>query len=215
MSEDRKRDNRFRTVEKLLYIHHDCEKTRYPQLDKAIDRIRDDKYYPIIEMRYFRKMKMDEIIEKLPYSRKTVYDKRNKLIDRIIDVMYADDIMKEIMETKKMHKVLHLFFTETYRRYIKAVTEAIRKGNKKYTKQVTGWWIVKKRSTFYNCTYKGVVGCSIITTGSGRRSRSISCVWISIKIGWLRCMAVQKKQRPYTISIRQKNIRNMHGVTGT
>ena len=44
---------------------------------------------------------MDEIIEKLPYSRKTVYDKRNKLIDRIIDVMYADDIMKEIMETKK------------------------------------------------------------------------------------------------------------------
>lgn len=101
MSKDNIKNNRFQTVEKLLYIHHDCEKTRYPQLDKAIDRIRDDKYYPIIEMRYFQKMKMDEIIEKLPYSRKTVYDKRNKLIDRIIDVMYADDIMKEIMETKK------------------------------------------------------------------------------------------------------------------
>lgn len=49
-----------------------------------------------------------------------------------------------------MHKVLHLFFTETYRRDIKAVTEAIRKGNKKYTKQVTGWWIVKAGCAAYN-----------------------------------------------------------------
>nr|DAL79599.1 MAG TPA: hypothetical protein [Caudoviricetes sp.] len=30
------------------------------------------------------------------------------------------------------------------------MTEAIRKGNKKYTKQVTGWWIVKAGCAAYN-----------------------------------------------------------------
>lgn len=49
-----------------------------------------------------------------------------------------------------MHKVLHLFFTKTYRRYIKSVTETIRMRNKKYTKQVTGWWIVKVGGVAYN-----------------------------------------------------------------
>lgn len=101
MNKGNSRNNRFQTVEKLLYIHHDCQQTRYPQLDKAIDSISKDKYFPIIEMRYFQKMKMDDIVESLPYSKKTIYKHRDKLIDRIIDVLYADDIMKEIMDSKK------------------------------------------------------------------------------------------------------------------
>ena len=101
MSEDRKRDNRFRTVEKLLYIHHDCEKTRYPQLDKAIDRIRDDKYYPIIDLRYFKQMTLEEVIAATGFAKQTVYKHRDRLICRIIDTLYADEVMKEIMEAKE------------------------------------------------------------------------------------------------------------------
>ncbi len=48
------------------------------------------------------------------------------------------------------------------------------------TKAKTICWIAKNHSDPYNFAYEGVVGCLIITTGSGKRSRSISCVWISI-----------------------------------
>lgn len=62
-----------------------------------------------------------------------------------------------------MHKVFASFFTETHERYIKTVTEDIRKGNKKYIKQVTRWWIVKVINAAYNfCNSQG--GDTIIST---------------------------------------------------
>ena len=39
------RDTRFRKVEKLLYLYKDCAETSYKKLDKALEKIRNEKYY--------------------------------------------------------------------------------------------------------------------------------------------------------------------------
>lgn len=91
------RDTRFRKVEKLLYLYKDCAETSYKKLDKALEKIRNEKYYPIIELHYYQNRTFEEIAEVMQCSRKTIYDNRDKLIKRIVDILYADEIVKEII----------------------------------------------------------------------------------------------------------------------
>nr|DAV15020.1 MAG TPA: RNA polymerase sigma factor [Caudoviricetes sp.] len=98
-----KDDKRIKKVEKLLYLYPHTE-TCYKKLQKAVDSIRNDKYYSVIEMRFFRKMKYREIAEKMGMDDNTVYKNKCRLVELVADVLYADDIVKEIIEDTEEEK---------------------------------------------------------------------------------------------------------------
>ncbi|MFQ7537322.1 MAG: hypothetical protein ACLRL6_08240 [Clostridium sp.] len=101
MSKATTRSKRFKKVEKILFLHPKCTQTSYKKLDEAIESIKGDKYYPIIDLHYFKQMKFEEVIAATGFAKQTVYKHRDRLICRIIDTLYADEVMKEIMETKE------------------------------------------------------------------------------------------------------------------
>ena len=49
MSKATTRSKRFKKVEKILFLHPKCTQTSYKKLDEAIESIKGDKYYPIID----------------------------------------------------------------------------------------------------------------------------------------------------------------------
>lgn len=101
MSKVTTRNKRFKKVEKMLFLHPKCTQTSYKKLDEAIESIKGDKYYPIIDLRYFKQMTLEEVIAATGFAKQTVYKHRDRLICRIIDTLYADEVMKEIMEAKE------------------------------------------------------------------------------------------------------------------
>lgn len=46
-------------------------------------------------------MTFEEVIAATGFAKQTVYKHRDRLICRIIDTLYADEVMKEIMEAKE------------------------------------------------------------------------------------------------------------------
>jgi hypothetical protein len=86
----RKDDKRIKKAEKLLYLYPHTD-TCYKKLQKAVDNIKSDKYYDIIDMKY------REIAEELGLDDNTVYKHKRRLVELVTDVLYADDIVKEIM----------------------------------------------------------------------------------------------------------------------
>ena len=91
-----KDDKRIKKAEKLLYLYQHTD-TCYKKLQNAVDNIKSDKYYNIIDMRFFQKMKYKEIAEQLGLDDNTVYKHKRRLVELVADVLYADDIVKEIM----------------------------------------------------------------------------------------------------------------------
>lgn len=64
------------------------------EIDRALDSVRQDKYFVIIEMFYFRKMKMEEIAEELKCDIKTTYTNRARLFNIIMLKFYGGDIIE-------------------------------------------------------------------------------------------------------------------------
>ena len=81
MSKVTTRNKRFKKVEKMLFLHPKCTQT--------------------IDLHYFKQMTFEEVIAATGFAKQTVYKHRDRLICRIIDTLYADEVMKEIMETKE------------------------------------------------------------------------------------------------------------------
>ncbi|MCR0569376.1 hypothetical protein MKC54_11030 [[Clostridium] innocuum] len=97
MIKENVRNKRFKKAEKLLYLYADCSETCYKKLDKAVKSIQNDKYYPLIEMRFFKKMTYEEIAESMGLAVKTIYKHKRRLVERVADALYADEIIKEIL----------------------------------------------------------------------------------------------------------------------
>lgn len=64
------------------------------EIDRALDSVRQDPYYAIIEMFYFKKMKMEEIAAKLNCDIKTTYTNRAKLLNIIMLKFYGGDVIE-------------------------------------------------------------------------------------------------------------------------
>ena len=92
--------NSFKKTEEILYLYpklsyYNPEKKR---IDKALDKIRDDDYYGVIESRYFDKLTINEISEIYGCKYQNISKKRNKLVKILASELFPNDVLDEILQ---------------------------------------------------------------------------------------------------------------------
>lgn len=94
----------FKKTEKLLYEYPKMQpitaegKSIINKIEKALEYIRDDDYYELIELRYFRQMKYDKLVEYFGVERNSVIYHKQRLINKIKPFLFADDVIKETLD---------------------------------------------------------------------------------------------------------------------
>ena len=66
-------------------------------VERALGTIRNNKYYDIIEMKYFDDLTFENISEKLDISVITAKRYKNKMIRQLQLVIFSDDVIKNIL----------------------------------------------------------------------------------------------------------------------
>ena len=66
-------------------------------VERALDTIRNDKYYNIIEMKYFEDLTFEDIAEKLNISVRTAKRHKNFMIRQLQLIIFSDDVLKSIL----------------------------------------------------------------------------------------------------------------------
>jgi len=66
-------------------------------VERALDTIRNDKYYKIIEMKYFDDMTFEYIAENLDISERTAKRHKNYMIRQLQLIIFSDDVLKNIL----------------------------------------------------------------------------------------------------------------------
>lgn len=66
-------------------------------VERALDTIKNDKYYKIIEMKYFDDLTFEFIAEKLNISVITAKRHKNKMIRQLQLIIFSDDVIKNIL----------------------------------------------------------------------------------------------------------------------
>ena len=66
-------------------------------VERALDTIRNNKYYDIIEMKYFDELTFEHIYEKIDISVITEKRYKNKMIRQLQLVIFSDDVIKNIL----------------------------------------------------------------------------------------------------------------------
>ena len=66
-------------------------------VERALDTIKNDKYYKIIEMKYFDELTFEHISEKLNISVITAKRYKHKMIRQLQLVIFSDDVIKNIL----------------------------------------------------------------------------------------------------------------------
>nr|DAP62021.1 MAG TPA: Protein of unknown function (DUF722) [Caudoviricetes sp.] len=66
-------------------------------VERALGTIRNNKYYDIIEMKYFDELTFEHISEKLNISVITAKRYKNKMIRQLQLVIFSDDVIKNIL----------------------------------------------------------------------------------------------------------------------
>lgn len=94
----------FKKTEKLLYEYPKMQpitaegKSIINKIEKALEYIRGDDYYELIELRYFRQMKYDKLVEYFGVERNAVIYHKQRLINKIKPFLFADDVIKETLD---------------------------------------------------------------------------------------------------------------------
>lgn len=71
-------------------------KSQIRLINKALEKIEMDKYYPIIELYYFKKKTIEEIAERLNCSVGTISHNKKYLIDRLKVYIFPDTFINEL-----------------------------------------------------------------------------------------------------------------------
>ena len=66
-------------------------------VERALDTIKNDKYYKIIEMKYFDDMTFEYIAENLDISERTAKRHKNHMIRQLQLIIFSDDVLKSIL----------------------------------------------------------------------------------------------------------------------
>jgi RNA polymerase sigma factor (sigma-70 family) len=63
------------------------------RVERALNKLKSDPDYFVLEMRYFRHMSEQEIADQLHYSTQTVFRKRKKVIAKLTVLLYGSDAL--------------------------------------------------------------------------------------------------------------------------
>jgi DNA-binding transcriptional ArsR family regulator len=85
---------------RLLQMGEQSKRTRrtVERINRAISDISDDKYIQIIKMYYFENQKVEAVAMALNLSQSTVYYHRERLVEMLAVILFADDFIEEILK---------------------------------------------------------------------------------------------------------------------
>ena len=63
------------------------------RIDRALDTIKSDKYYRIIELKYFKEMTMEAIADEFECEDKTIRRNKNRLINKLKIMLFGADAL--------------------------------------------------------------------------------------------------------------------------
>lgn len=63
------------------------------RIERAVETIKDDKYYDIIPMKYWDGLTMEEIAERYECDDRTVYRNKNRLVNKIKIMLFGADAL--------------------------------------------------------------------------------------------------------------------------
>ena len=67
-------------------------------INNALDTIRADKYFKIIELKYFNRKTIDEISEEMNVEERTIRRNKNRLINELVHVFISEKDLKNLTE---------------------------------------------------------------------------------------------------------------------
>lgn len=81
-----------KALNRIEYLKEENKKLekRIFRVESAIENFRDDRYFKIIEMRYFRNFTIEEIATELNVSEKTIGRNRTRLIEKIQFLLFPE-----------------------------------------------------------------------------------------------------------------------------
>lgn len=85
LSAEEVQEGRIMVLQKKIYR----DQSEIEEIDFALEAIKDDEYYQVIEMRYFKGMKDDEIAESISCDPSTVRRNKNRLIRKVAVKLYG------------------------------------------------------------------------------------------------------------------------------
>lgn len=62
------------------------------RIDTALNKVKDDKYYRIVELKYFENMKEEDIAAELEKDTSTVYRNKKRLINNLKTILFPESI---------------------------------------------------------------------------------------------------------------------------
>lgn len=81
-----------------LELGNDEETKRlFSMLDKAIEFLSDERFIGIITMYYLDRLTMERIAEIYDISLVTAYAQKKKMIKKIANIVFSDDVIREIL----------------------------------------------------------------------------------------------------------------------
>lgn len=91
----------FQKTEKILYIYNDLEGVDDPfltRLRESLDKLKNDRDFEIIDMKYFQKMTHEEIAEFIDVDTSTVTRRKNRIVKRLSFMLFPSDAINELLE---------------------------------------------------------------------------------------------------------------------
>lgn len=99
---------RYQKTEDILKNFNQFEKSNQPfakelveKVEDALTSLKDDKYFEIIPLFYFQKRTRENIAEIFDTSTTTISRNKNRLVNKISIVLFADEFVIDFFEEKK------------------------------------------------------------------------------------------------------------------
>lgn len=91
-SEEEKSEDKIQDLENSIKI----TKNLISVIDKSLEKLHDDEYFKIINLKYFENKKYEEIAELLEVDVSTVSRNKNRLINMLKIYLFSDDVINEL-----------------------------------------------------------------------------------------------------------------------
>lgn len=95
----------FKKMERILYEYpelcrsEDEEVRKFvAEIDRALDKISDEPYFELIEMKYFRGWTHERIAEHFGVNVSVISKRRTKLIDQLRPMIFTRDFVREMLD---------------------------------------------------------------------------------------------------------------------
>lgn len=97
------RQSAYQKTEELLRNYNDFKLSDQPytiklveKIETALESIKDDIYYEIIPMTYFKNQTRESIAEKFNTTQRTISRNKGRLINQLKVLLFSDDVIYEL-----------------------------------------------------------------------------------------------------------------------